>query len=233
MLRTCQLAETLFLALPLPLSKLVHSLARATLFKDSRTSHFDRVFRGVAAAKLEGDYLEFGVYRGSSFTNSYRLAQKHGLTSMRFFAFDSFRGLPHGEEGKFGANMYSCSKQRFVTMIRKAGVDLNKVHIVEGFYEDSLTEQAKRASGIERAAVVHLDCDLYASTAAALDFVSDWIDEGSVVIFDDWKTFEGSDGHGQSGAFKHWRLSSRFQEIYDAGHSGKAFICTKPVRTAA
>ncbi len=73
--------------------------------------------RFVACEMIEGDYLEFGVYRGDSFIAAYkslkkqfqsRIAQKTGgndeavnkntrqriWQNMRFFAFDSFQGLP-------------------------------------------------------------------------------------------------------------------------------------------
>ena len=76
-----------------------------------------KVAQFVACEMIEGDYLEFGVYQGISFINAYRhfneqyearIAQDAGGTmepeakehrhkawsKMRFFAFDSFQGLP-------------------------------------------------------------------------------------------------------------------------------------------
>jgi macrocin-O-methyltransferase TylF-like protien len=55
------------------------------------------VLAHVAESKIKGDLLEFGVYRGTSFISAFKQAQEHRLTHMRFFAYDSFAGLPNDE----------------------------------------------------------------------------------------------------------------------------------------
>lgn len=47
-----------------------------------------------------GDYLEFGVFNGSSMSSMYLTTQKLNLNSMRFFGFDAFEGLPEGTDGE-------------------------------------------------------------------------------------------------------------------------------------
>ncbi len=50
--------------------------------------------------KIEGDYCEFGVYTGRSFVHAYKaLTRQEKTPSTRFFAFDSFEGLPEPGEG--------------------------------------------------------------------------------------------------------------------------------------
>ena len=51
-----------------------------------------------AIEEIEGDYIEFGVYTGSSFCHSIRCVKKlmkvnKNLSSTRFFGFDSFEGF--------------------------------------------------------------------------------------------------------------------------------------------
>ena len=49
--------------------------------------------RRMRSSNLRGDYFEFGLYRGSSFSAAHTLSRRYGLASeMRFFGFDSFRG---------------------------------------------------------------------------------------------------------------------------------------------
>src|SRR5262245_7856951 len=48
-------------------------------------------------SQLEGDYLEFGVWRGRAFAAACYFAKKCGL-NMNFYAFDSFRGIPQNDE---------------------------------------------------------------------------------------------------------------------------------------
>ena len=231
MLKFSSRAEDLFLSIPYPLSKLVYSLVRSVR-KDNREPHFAQAMERLVRDGIPGDYLEFGVYRGSSFVTAYKLAQRYGLTQMRFFAFDSFCGLPSGEDYNWAPGMYSCSKPRFLEITRKAGVDLRKVVTVEGFYEESLARHAKDKCNISRAAMIHFDCDLYTSTALALDFVTDLIEQGTILVFDDWACFERSNQKGQRRAFWEWPWHSHFEPLYDAGFSGMAFICTKRLGVA-
>lgn len=169
------------------------------------------------------------AFRGSSFISAFYASRKAGMNDVRFFAFDSFQGLPEGELYNWGKGMYACSKRRFLANIRKAGVDMRRVTTVEGYYCDSLTEAAREKCGIRRAAVVHLDCDLQSSTAEALAFIEGMVDEGTVLIFDNWACFDASDEHGQRRAFRDWPLSPYFDDLYDAGDVSKGVICTRPI----
>lgn len=48
----------------------------------------------ASMCKLKGDYLEFGVQTGDSFMTAFHFAKQLDLKQMRFYAFDSFEGLP-------------------------------------------------------------------------------------------------------------------------------------------
>ncbi len=221
--------EKLFLSLPLPLSRWAYRLVRSTIKPDKREALFEQAFREATRDDRTGDYLEFGVFRGSSFISSYYASRKLGLKDVRFFAFDSFQGLPEGELYNWSQGLYACSKRRFLANVGKAGVDMDRVKTVEGYFSDSLTEDAKQKCAIRRAAVVHLDCDLRSSTAEALEFIADMVDEGTVLIFDNWACFDESDEHGQRRAFWDWPLSPYFEDLYDAGDMSKGVICTRPI----
>jgi hypothetical protein len=221
------LSEKLLTTLPMPLSKMAYSLARRTIRKDPRETLFASAFERLRTVGTTGDYVEFGVYRGASFMTNWRLAQRYGFRDMRFFAFDSFTGLPE-EEGpiwKFG--MYSCSKERFMNVIRKAGADLNRVTAVEGIFSETLTPRTKLKYGLRKAAFVHVDCDLYTSTKQVLGFITDLIGHGTVLAFDDWQCFEGNEQAGEPKAFGEWPPNAQFEELYSSGQQ-RAFICVDP-----
>jgi hypothetical protein len=78
------------------------------------------------------------------------------------------------------------------------------VRLVEGEYRHSLTEELKRELPIRAAAIVMIDCDLYESALQALDFVGDYLVDGSVVLFDDWYNFKGDPNRGEQRAFREW-----------------------------
>ncbi len=222
--------------IPLPYSKWLYTFARNNVFIDVRQPYFDMVFRKARSMQIEGDYLEFGVFQGNSFILAARLAQKYGMNKMRYFAFDSFEGLPEGEGQCFHRGDYCCSEQGFMHMVGKAGVRLHKVVLVKGWYDKSLTVGTKKRYQLDRAAVIHVDCDLYSSTKIVLPFIEDLLQKGTILIFDDWYAFHNQADikeFGEQKAFNEWPLRNAFEDFYDFPPT-RAFIMSRaPLREAA
>ncbi len=190
----------------------------------------------VCAEYVFGDYLEFGVFRGSSFITAYHAitlavrdwsslerAQRAYSDSdraadafvrakkneVRFFAFDSFDGLPEPTgmdklSARFSKGRYDCTEAEFRQILAKHGVNLGEVIIVPGFYEKTLTNETKSKHNLTSASIVMIDCDLYASTRIVLDFITDLIVDGTVLIFDDWFSFKANPNLGEQKACKEW-----------------------------
>lgn len=192
----------------------------------------------VAASSVPGDYLEFGVFQGASFTrafkiNQYLFAAKGRLKEMHFYAFDSFEGLPPVrnavdlEVEQFRGGQYACGKDAFTSNLVCAGVDLSRVHLVEGFYDTSLNDAMKKNIPLRAAAIIHVDVDLYESTRQLLDFVTDYVQDGTVIVFDDWFCFKGHPERGEQKAFREWlgrNPSISATEWYRVGWQANSFI---------
>ncbi len=184
----------------------------------------------LAAEKVEGDYLEFGVFSGDSFIRSFHelheVYRKHmspsaGRTSeeankiksiwsnMRFFAFDSFQGLPAVEgidnQGRdFVEGTWSFEESEFKKKISKSGLPLEKVVAVPGWFEETCVETTIQKYEMRKAAIIHIDCDLYSSTKSVLKFVEPLLVDGTILIFDDWFCFRGNPNLGEQKAFAEW-----------------------------
>lgn len=187
----------------------------------------------VANCKIEGDYLEFGVYRGNHFIATYKLAEKCGLDQMRFFAFDSFEGLPpvSGEDKfappQFKEGEFRCDQETFSKILRTNRINMDRVSITAGWFNETLTNSKREELGLKRAAIVWIDCDFYESTVPCLDFITPLVQDGTVIIFDDWFCFRGSPKYGQQRAFREWlevNPSIRASEFYKYGWHGNSFI---------
>ena len=224
------LMRIIYLRIPTIFSSAIYLALRTSI--DPRKKHFEKAFKAVADAKLTGDYLEFGSYQGSSFIMAFNLSRKYNLRHMKFHAFDSFDGLPEDEGSVFHMGDYRCSKDLFSRIIKKGGVDMNRVNIIDGFYQNTLTNTLSTELDIRHAAIVNVDCDLYSSTKPVLNFIEDLLLPGSVVIFDDWHAFDPSEGPedskalGEERAFNEWSLKYYFHEFYDFPR-GKAFVMFK------
>ena len=219
----------LYQALPTSLSSRLYGFFRKFFFPDKRAPYFKKAFEQIASSGIEGDYLEFGVFRGTSFTLAHELSRKHRVQKMRFFAFDSFEGLPESEGTTFVVGDMKCSASRFLKMIEKNGVDLKRVQTVPGFFNESLKPTVKVEHQLRKAAIIHCDADLYTSTRDILRFIGDLLQPGTIIIFDDWHSFSGekngAESFGERRAFQEWDQNSRFADFYDTGDWGRAFIC--------
>lgn len=154
--------------------------------------------------KVDGDYAEFGVYQGRTCVESYRAAQRYGFLNMKFWAFDSFAGLPEidGKDagGPFVEGEFACSRPNFEKNLTSQKVDLSKFNIIEGFYDQTLPN----ITSLKKVAIVYIDCDLYESTVPVLEFLTDKLVHGAILIFDDWFCFDGGETKGEQLACAEW-----------------------------
>ncbi len=184
----------------------------------------------VNGNQITGDYLEFGLYQGKTFFQAVKAANYFKLRSMRFWGFDSFEGLPEPCDEQTATNGYTegrfaCSVHDFEQRMRHAGMDRPRVELVAGWYKDSLTVEVQQR--VPKAAVVWVDCDLYHSAKLVLEFVTPLVQEGTVLIFDDWFAFRGNPREGEQRACGEWlkgHLEITLTDYQVVNWNGKAFL---------
>jgi len=144
------------------------------------------------AYRVPGNIIEFGVFKGHS-TRVLRRAldqlQRGQIVGPRkeIFACDSFKGLPEKYEN-LGVGAFACTPPT-----------LHGVHIIEGYFEDSLTPELAQRVG--RVALASLDADLYSSTLCALRWLTPLLDTGSLLLLDQYL---GGGGAGERRAHEDW-----------------------------
>jgi O-methyltransferase len=210
----------------------------------------------IAPEKVEGDYLEFGVFAGASFINAYYILRdvfiqhqklhagrtkddaakiKRIWDNMRFFAFDSFQGLPepNGVDKKtnsFSVGKYTYTEKAFHENLIKKNVPLKKVVTIAGWFEETCTVETIKKFGMKKASIIHVDCDLYESAKTALEFVKPLLTDGTIIIFDDWYCFRGNPNLGEQRAFNEWKATMKdwiFTEYQKEGPWRNSFIASK------
>ncbi len=159
---------------------------------------------------------------------AYRLSQRCGHQT-RFYAFDSFEGLPSTSETgeKFHGGQYACSQEEFLLRLKKAGVDTSRVTCIKGFFDQSLTRDLQNEMAGHKVAIVWVDCDLYESTVPVLDFIVPFLQTGTIVCFDDWFSYGGDPMKGEIRATREWLEKTphiQLTHYRDFGISGRSFI---------
>jgi len=154
--------------------------------------------------KIEGDFVECGVWRGGSMMAAMLALLQRGDTSRHFFLFDTYEGMPppsdkdtnykgeraeallalsEKEEGYWCvANLDDVQKNIYST-----GYPKDKIHFIKGRVEDTLPALAPK-----KIALLRLDTDWYESTAHELAHLYPLLCPMGVLIIDDYGFWQGS-----------------------------------------
>lgn len=176
----------------------------------TRFMHINRPYSGY--------YMEFGCHSGTTM----RMAWKHfhWLIDLDYIAFDSFEGLPEIAEidrmAIWSAGRLKTDERDFVEIVASGGMPRTKLRTVKGFFDKSLTPALAAELLPKKAAVIYIDCDLYESTVPVLKFCRDFLQPGTLIVFDDWNCFYGDPERGERRAFREFceeNPTFRFSEV--------------------
>lgn len=143
---------------------------RNALYFNSKRSLYDWLLPRLEPKK--GLMMEFGVYRAASLNY---FAGK--LPNHFWHGFDSFEGLPSDWSG--GAK----GRGAFSLGGKMPAVKRN-VFLYPGWFHETLP--AFMSAQKEKVAFVHLDADLYESTISVLRVLQPALEEGSLLLFDEY-----------------------------------------------
>jgi hypothetical protein len=185
-----------------------------------------------------GDYLEFGVFNGTSLGLMYKVLQEFGFDTVHLFGFDSFEGLPADaatdDEGAWQPGQYFCNLKTTQHHLNQRGIDWSRTFLVKGWFSETLQEQTVQAFRLRKASIIMVDCDLYTSTCDVLRFCTPLIQDQTFVIFDDWNSFSLADRNlGERKAFEEFLTAHSYMKAEDFGTynwkdapNGRMFLVT-------
>ncbi len=194
--------------------------------------------KGSSAATL-GDYLEFGVYNGSSLSCAFKAHNQVGARHVRLFGFDSFEGLPPDahldDDGVWSPGAFRMDERFARKFLTDEGVDWNRVRLVKGWFNETLTEVLLRSLSIRKASILMVDCDTYASTKTVLPFCAPLIEDHAAIFFDDWHADGLADKNlGEKRAFDEFleqHPEFTVEDFGDYGNYSKVFIVSRSSQT--
>ena len=115
-------------------------------------------------------------------------------------------------------------------------IALKKIGSYIGKFKNTLSNFQREMSSvtseidIEKIRVVMIDCDLKAPTTLALNFIKASLQEGTIILFDDYIFYKGNTKKGEFAAFQEFQKENpniQFREAFEYGYGSKAFIVSE------
>ena len=170
----------------------------------NRLPHLDALKTGLKLAPQGNLWLQFGVYKGST------LKKIAAATNNTVYGFDSFLGLPE----TWRQSKDSSFDQRYtIKGSFSLRGNLPKLHaanarLIKGWFNDTLPGFLKKRQTTS-ISMLHIDCDLYSSTAYILTTLKTHIRVGTVIVFDELINYPSFEEH-EFRALSEW--------LNDTGH---------------
>jgi len=178
-----------------------------------------------------GDYLEFGVFNGSSLGTAFLTAKKMNVKSMRFFGFDSFKGLPKStdeEDDVLQKGFYACSFEKMQECLKRRDINPKNIIWINGWYNETLNDKTIKKYKIKKIGIVFIDCDTYSSSKTVLDFLAPLITEPVILCLDDWKLYnmdiKGTGEYRSFNEFLEQNTHFKAKEIKSYNRKSKSFL---------
>jgi len=160
-----------------------------------RFDNLQACIMNVLEARVPGDLIETGVWRGGASIFMRAILKAYGVHNRNVWVADSFEGLPEPDAGRFPTEFrfhkgplmrvvyknfaadFESVKNNFAVF----GVLDDRVQFLKGWFRDTLP-----FAPIERLAVMRLDGDYYESTMDPLTCLYDKLAIGGYCIVDDY-----------------------------------------------
>lgn len=182
---------------------------------------------------IEGGYLEFGTYEGTSLYAAIKVHKKiNSKIKRKFYGFDSFdEGFKYFDEKDKHPFFKEGDFKSSFKKVKKRFQKFNDVVLTKGYFENTIDNGAgKEIYGTDKCAIVFIDCDLMHPAVVSLNYVKPILQEGSIIILDDYWAYKGDENLGTSGALNTFLKDNpeiKVRDFANYGYGGKAFIVTR------
>lgn len=192
---------------------------------DIRSDMFCKSIRFIDYEIIDGDIIEFGVYTGKSLCllSNYHRNFKNGLhgsntPERNIIGIDSFEGLPENDHCRWTTEKNFKNNHSWHPFLSiGSSITVDDIYKLFNFYKmdtpiiinDLFKNSKEKLDKIcNKVALIHIDCDLYESTLDALELVKDKIQNGTIILFDDWFNYKADENKGEQKAFKEFLIKN-------------------------
>jgi hypothetical protein len=157
------------------------------------------------AVKLQGMFIELGVCTGKTINF---IAALNPL--QKIYGFDSFEGLPEDwvkYDKIIPAGTFGFKNPTLLPPV------LHNVELIKGWFSDTLPLFVQGLDCNQPIAFLHIDSDIFSSAATAFDILGDYIQVGTILVFDEFYNYPGYENH-EFKAFQDFLIKYRYKARY-------------------
>lgn len=149
----------------------------------------------VVEEKIEGDFIETGVWRGGAGIFMRAVLKAYGVTDRNVWLADSFQGLPPPDPEKYPADkgdehhvqeFLRVSLETVQENFRRYGLLDEQVHFLKGWFKDTLP-----SAPVTKISLLRMDGDMYESSMDSIAALYPKLSAGGFIIVDDYKAIPG------------------------------------------
>jgi len=222
-------------------------IVSGTINFNDRRGALHKAWGHIFSNHLLGDYVEFGVYNGDSLIKSIvefnyfkkwlenqkkssevwrqEVAKKSLLNKEIFFhGLDTFTGMPDNDEQNY-IFKEGTFKSEYPIVFSKLKNKTNNFFLYKGLFNDCAPNLHQNLN-LRKIAIANIDCDIYKSTIDALNIIDEYLQIGSIIMFDDFNAFNADNNRGQRKAFNEYRKLTKWklEPFFDYMYCGKCFL---------
>ena len=188
-----------------------------TMVGRMRLENIERLLLNMIEARVPGDFVECGVWRGGSSLFAKGVLNALNVHDRKVHLVDSFEGLPKASQAKDSdvwskMDFLKVSLEEVQEPFRQLGLLDHGVAFHEGFFQHSLPPLRKQLlANKKRIAVLRMDGDMFESTMDILYNLYDLVSVGGCIIIDDFSIAEAREA--VAAFLEHHRLTVEFVAI--------------------
>lgn len=152
--------------------------------------------------------MEFGVWTGSTITYI-----ANNLPTWDIYGFDSFEGLPEKwtrlDDNKYEKGYFSLNGIQPVVP--------SNVNLVAGWFNETLPIWINTHCSHQKIDLLHIDCDIYSSTATVLSQLYKIIKPGTIIVFDEFINYSNYDQHEIKAFYEFIEMTNLYFDILYMG----------------
>jgi O-methyltransferase len=161
-----------------------------TMIGRYRLENLQKCMETVLKEKIEGDFIETGVWRGGACIFMRGLLKVNGIIDRRVWVADSFEGLPEPDlisypkdknDKHHTLDFLKVSFEEVKLNFQKYDLLDSQVCFLKGWFKDTLPK-----APIDQLAILRLDGDMYGSTMDSLTSLYSKVAKGGFIIVDDY-----------------------------------------------